>query len=162
MLGVCTADRHEVFAARGAHAPAHTSQRTTLAPPHTPHATAVFFCKILRSDSMVFTGILLPNGAKTKLSWLRHSFSSSAAEAAAERTLRCVTTTRATPMLTELTTMVAAPSPNMVAPDATSARPSVALAIAALGTLAAAATASATTALRNMGEIYGGSNVSGQ
>lgn len=39
----------------------------------------------------------------------------------------CVTTTRATPMLTELTTIVAAPRPKMVAPDATSALPSAAL-----------------------------------
>lgn len=43
-------------------------------------------------------------------------------------TLFSVTTTFATPMLTELTSMVAAPRPTMVVPEASSARPSAALA----------------------------------
>jgi len=43
-------------------------------------------------------------------------------------TLFSVTTTLATPILTELTSIVAAPRPKMVVPDATNARPSAALA----------------------------------
>lgn len=41
-------------------------------------------------------------------------------------TLFSVTTTLATPIQTELTSIVAAPRPRMVVPDATSARPSAA------------------------------------
>jgi hypothetical protein len=45
-----------------------------------------------------------------------------------QRTFSCVTTMRAMPMLMELTTIVAAPKPSRVAPDATKARPRAALA----------------------------------
>ena len=66
-------------------------------------------------------------------------------------TLFSVTTTFAMPMLTELTSMVAAPKPTMVVPDASRARPKAALAaiVAALllllhcGFTAAAAAAAA-------------------
>jgi hypothetical protein len=53
--------------------------------------------------------------------WLTHALHSTHTH-----TLFCVMTTLATPMLTELTTIVAAPRPTIVPPDASSARPSAA------------------------------------
>lgn len=137
------------------HSPLHMSQRTFLFPWQTLQETAVFFCrahtnqsarlrhlhtalrmavdKAVRSLSRSHTRHLQPvtmnlPGQQLQKLLIMHAGAVAASIPASCLTLFSVTTTLAMPMLTELTSMVAAPRPTIVVPDASKARPNAALA----------------------------------